>query len=57
MMKEAIDEDVIEIGHVHSEDNLANVVTRPSNGPKLRALPREQLSCTSDSRECQRAIQ
>ena len=53
---EASDEDVVEIGHICSEDNLAHVVTRTFNGPKLRALTREQLSRTSDSGECQRAM-
>ena len=53
MIREATDKGIVEIGHLRS----FNIVSRLFNGPKLRALTKEQLSHTSDSGECQRAIQ
>ena len=42
----------MKLGHVRSEANLVDILTKPLNGPKLHALTKELLFRASDSGEC-----
>ena len=51
-IREAAAMGIVKLGHVRSEANLADILTKPLNGPKLHALTKELLFRTSDYGEC-----
>ena len=51
-IREAAAMGIAKLGHVRSEANLADILTKPLNGPKLHALTKELLFRASDSGEC-----
>ena len=51
-IREAAAMGIAKLGHVRSEANLADILTKPLNGPKLHTLTKELLFRASDSGEC-----
>ena len=55
-VREATAMGIVKLGHVNSCDNLADILTKALNGPKLHNISKELLFCTADSGEYQGKI-
>ena len=55
-IRESVACKITKLGHVNSEDNLADIMTKGLNGQKLHSITKRLLFRMTDSGECQSTI-